>query len=209
MFEAGSGRSDCQRSRLSLPVLAERSVRAPPRSTMVAGGSSVRSPTLHLEHLHTAARLWTHPRASREEVARFRDRKLRVLVSHAQRHVPLYARLLAEAGVVADDVRGAADLVRLPVTTKALMRATPVPELLVAGTDADRLMLRYTTGSTGEPMRIRRTELEDHLLNLFRVRALLLAGGRLRDRRISVASRGVPTDHKPSSRKSIARRLGR
>ena len=65
----------------------------------------MRSPILHLEHLHTAARLWSHPRASREDVVRFRDRKLRVLIAHAARSVPLYGRLFSDAGVTPESVR--------------------------------------------------------------------------------------------------------
>jgi phenylacetate-coenzyme A ligase PaaK-like adenylate-forming protein len=81
------------------------------------------------------------------------------------------------------------------------MRARPVEEILADGVSAEGLILRYTAGSTGEPTRVRRTEVEDHLLQLFRIRAMRLAGARLTDRTLSVASRGVPTDNKPRSAK--------
>jgi phenylacetate-coenzyme A ligase PaaK-like adenylate-forming protein len=58
------------------------------------------------------------------------------------------------------DIRSAADLVRLPVSSKADLRERPVGDLLARGVRADRLILRYTAGSTGEPTRVRRTEFE-------------------------------------------------
>jgi phenylacetate-CoA ligase len=70
------------------------------------------------------------------------------------------------------------------------------------------LILRYTTGSTGEPTRVRRTELEDHLLQLFRLRARRLVGARLRDRMLGIRSRGVPSDTKPRSYKRLADAIG-
>jgi phenylacetate-CoA ligase len=168
----------------------------------------VYSPTLLLEHLHTLASLWRHPWSSRESVARFQSRKLRFLADHAYRRVPLYRRLFDDAGVKPCDLRSAYDLARLPITTKADMRRRPVEDLVAEGVRAESLILRYTTGSTGEPTRVRRTELEDHLLQLFRVRATRLAGRRLRDRTLGISSRGVPTDKKPRSRKWLTDAIG-
>jgi phenylacetate-CoA ligase len=167
---------------------------------------AVRTPVV--EHLHTLAGLWRHPHSSRGRLVRFQSRKLRVLVDHAYRRVPLYRRLFDDAGVRPGDVRSASDLVRLPITTKAEMRRRPVEDLLADGVRAERLILRYTTGSTGEPARIRRTEFEDHLLNAFRIRARRLAGERLRDRTLAIISRGVPTDRKVHSRKRLMEALG-
>ena len=168
----------------------------------------MQSATIFLEHLHTMASLWRHPWSSRERLARFQSRKLRFLADHAYHRVPLYRRLFDEAGLAPRDLRSAADLAHLPITTKADMRRRPVEDLLAQGVRADDLLLRYTTGSTGEPTRVRRTELEDHLLRLFRVRARRLAGSRLRDRTLAISSRGVPTDKKPRSRKRLTDALG-
>jgi phenylacetate-CoA ligase len=133
---------------------------------------------------------------------------LRSLVAHAYRRVPSYRRLFEDAGLRPCDVRSAADLARVPITTKADMRRGRVEDRLAAGVNPARLILRYTTGSTGEPARIRRTPLEDHVLNAFRIRARRLVGERLRDRTIGIISRGVPTDHKARSAKALTDAVG-
>jgi phenylacetate-CoA ligase len=149
------------------------------------------------EHVDTLVRLWRHPAASREAIDRFRAAKLRALVAHAAARVPYYRALFSRAGVRADDIREPADLARVPISTKADLRARPLGDVVAAGVDPTRLILRYTAGSTGEPTRVRRTRREDHLLQAFRLRAEWMLGRRLRDRRVSVTSRGVPTDRRP------------
>jgi len=90
---------------------------------------------------------WLSP----SEVAAFRDRRLRGIVRHAYRNVPFYRRRLDEAGVRPGDIRGAADLTRLPLLDKETVRAAG--ESIHA-----RVASRYhpiehrTSGSTGEPL---------------------------------------------------------
>jgi len=148
------------------------------------------------EQTDTMVRLWRHPRGPRERVRRFQDEKLRILLAHAYEHVARYRKLFEDAGVEPSQIRSAGDLVRLPITTKTDFRERPLVDLVARGVDVRRLLLRYTTGSTGEPARIRRTAFEDRLLQMFRIRAHRLLGRRLRDRSVSVSSRGVPTDKK-------------
>jgi hypothetical protein len=71
------------------------------------------------EHAHTLTRLWRHPGQSRESLERFRDRKLRFLVAHAYDRVAYYRQLFEKAGVRPADIRCAADLAQLAVSTKA------------------------------------------------------------------------------------------
>ncbi|MEW6490176.1 MAG: hypothetical protein AB1578_20000 [Thermodesulfobacteriota bacterium] len=134
------------------------------------------------EHLHTLARLWRHPAASREELAGFRDRKLRSVVARAYRTVPFYRSLLDGCGVRPEDVRGVADLSVLPMTSSQDYRTRPLEEVISGRVSARALVRRPTSGSSGRPFVIRRTEAEDHLLNQFRLRALRDFGVRLRDR---------------------------
>lgn len=87
---------------------------------------TMHSTALFLEQLHTAASLWRHPRSARVRLARFQSRKLRLLAQHAYHRVPLYRRLFDKAGVTPRDLHSAADLVHLPITTKAERRQRPV-----------------------------------------------------------------------------------
>lgn len=164
--------------------------------------------TSRFEHVHTLARLWRHPGESCERIGDFQSRKLRFLVEHAYGRVAYYRQLFEKAGVRPADIRCAADLAQLPVSSKADLRERRLSDLVARGVDTDRLILRYTAGSTGEPTRVRRTEFEDHLLQMFRLRAQRILGRRVHDRLVSVASRGVPTDRKPNSLKQIKESLG-
>ena len=149
------------------------------------------------EHLHTLARLWGNPRRTRREIEEFRDRKLRFLVAHVWNRVPFYRERLDAAGVRPEDVRGTADLDRLPITTKRELAGRPLLDVVARGVDPAALVTRYTAGSTGEPVRVRRTAFEDHLLNQFRWRMRAGLGMRRADRIAYVAAPEVPGDHDP------------
>jgi phenylacetate-CoA ligase len=83
------------------------------------------------------------------DLASFQTSRLRALLNHAQEHVPYYRDLLARIGLRAEDIRGPADLRRLPFLTKDLIRAN------VDALKSDRAqgLARFNTGgSSGEPL---------------------------------------------------------
>ena len=161
-----------------------------------------------VEHADTLACLWWHPGGSRQRLEQFRDRKLRFLTAHAYDRVAYYSDIFDKAGIRPADIRCAADLAQVPVSTKADFRERPPGDLVARGVDPDRLILRYTAGSTGEPTRVRRTAFEDWLLDIFGLRTQRLLGRRLRDRLVGVRSRGVPTDRKRKSLGQLRKSLG-
>jgi phenylacetate-CoA ligase len=88
---------------------------------------------------------------SAEELESRSAARLQRLLEHAATHVPYYRRLFAEAGVQPDGVRRVADLARLPLTTKAALRAG-FPEQVVAENLPPRRGWKVvTSGSSGEP----------------------------------------------------------
>lgn len=129
------------------------------------------------------------PRLSPEALAARQAALLRRLVLHAATHVPFYRRRFAEAGVRPEDVRTAADLRRLPTVSKADLRAVPTAERTAAGVDPARLIPFATSGSSGEPLPVSRTWLEQNLLHLYRLRALHRLGQRPTDRIVSIVRR--------------------
>jgi phenylacetate-CoA ligase len=67
----------------------------------------------------TAGEYWdTLETQSAGERAAFQDRKLRTAITHAYRHAPAARELLDKAGLKPADIRGVADLAKLPVTRK-------------------------------------------------------------------------------------------
>ncbi|MBK9169202.1 MAG: phenylacetate--CoA ligase family protein [Bryobacterales bacterium] len=116
------------------------------------------------------------PRVRLEE---YRRVKLRRLVRHAYDHVPYYRGLMDRAGVTPADVREPADLLRLPVTTKADLRRAGADALARGASD---LTVLHTSGHSGVPFEVRLTSAEYRTRRLRDFRMLIGAGVRPRDR---------------------------
>jgi phenylacetate-CoA ligase len=86
---------------------------------------------------------------SRERIEAERVRRLRAFLEDVRAHVPYYRQLFAAAGLAPDAVHSVADLARLPLLTKALIRANS--DALKAD-DAPPLKRYNTGGSSGEPL---------------------------------------------------------
>jgi phenylacetate-CoA ligase len=130
---------------------------------------------------------------SRDELRNFQERRLRDLVRHAYEHVPYYRRIFQQAGVDPREIRGLDDLFRIPVTSRADLQTLPAEAVVAQGTNVKKLCVHRTGGSTGEPMNIRRSRVEDRVLQAFRLRVLGSFGMRLTDKRAAVCSpQGYP-----------------
>jgi phenylacetate-CoA ligase len=86
---------------------------------------------------------------TRDEIEAERVRRLRGLLASARAHVPYYRELFARTGFEPCALQSVADLDRLPLLTKALIRANT--EALKAD-DAPTLKRYNTGGSSGEPL---------------------------------------------------------
>jgi phenylacetate-CoA ligase len=102
-------------------------------------------------------------------VKRYQDRRIRSLVARTARNA-FYSRLWREAGADPLSLRTVDDLSRLPIVSKSQMQEADA-ELPPPSIDRSKLVRIKTTGSTGNPMEIRRHPAEDILLSAFRIRA--------------------------------------
>lgn len=118
---------------------------------------------------------------SRRDIIEFRDRRIRRVVRHAYENVPLYRKLFDERGVRPNQILGAADLARLPVVSRTDVQLAKMSDRLARGVDADKLIVRKTTGSSGQCLEVMRTWGEEQKLNLMRWRALRAYGLKLSD----------------------------
>lgn len=132
---------------------------------------------------------------TRERVEAFQARRLRALVRHAYDRVPHYRRLFAGAGLDPDRVRTLADLPAIPLTSRDDLQRAPAAENVAQGFDLARLVLHRTSGSSGQPLDIRRTWFEDRLLQAWRLRVLGAFGFRLTDRRAAVVTARLGGHH--------------
>lgn len=102
---------------------------------------------------------------------RWRDARLRMLLTHARRHVPLFRRLAPADATGRGDCGSLEDLHRFPVLSRRDYQEAGLAGTLAGNMPAALLLDRSTSGSTGERMVVRRTWLEERLLNCFRWRA--------------------------------------
>jgi phenylacetate-CoA ligase len=158
--------------------------------------------------LRVGRALWSHPRASRAELEAFQGERLRRLVDHAYARVPFYRDLFDRHGVHPRHVRDLRDLAKLPITSKTDLRVVPAASTTATSYDPDRLIAVTTSGSSGEPLEVRRTWLEQNLLHLFRLRAHRLLGRRLGDRRARIARQRATHRHDNKLVGTVLRRLG-
>ncbi|MFZ0427891.1 MAG: hypothetical protein WAO20_07225 [Acidobacteriota bacterium] len=101
-------------------------------------------------------------RWSQERVRRRQDRLLQELVRHAFNNVPFYRRRYEAAGVHPEKVRGLDDLSELPVVRKPdIRRLEQEAPVLAAGVDRGKCRSVQTSGSTGIPLTIFFSRLEE------------------------------------------------
>lgn len=125
---------------------------------------------------------------TRERIEDFQAGRLRALVRHAYERVPHCRRLFDRAGFDPDGVRTLADLQAIPLTCRDDLQRVPAAETVAEGFDLAKLALHRTSGSSGQPLAIRRTWFEDRLLQAWRLRVLRGFGFHFTDRRVAVVT---------------------
>ena len=86
-----------------------------------------------------------------EQLREYQDRRLRDLVQYACAHVPYYRDLFRANGLKPEDIRGAADLNRVPILTKDIVREQAA-RLRSDEFESLRPLPVRTSGSTGTPL---------------------------------------------------------
>ena len=95
--------------------------------------------------------------SSRWPAERMRQRqedRLRKLIAHAYRNVPLYRSLYDEVGFCPDEFRTLDDLDKIPLLQKQRLKEASAEERIARGIDPARCTTVRTSGSTGAPLRI-------------------------------------------------------
>lgn len=129
------------------------------------------------------------PGVARAEIEAFQNARLRRLVRHAWDNVPYYRRLFERHGLKPQDIRTLADLASIPLSSKKDLQPLPTEDVVARGVDVNQLIVHQTSGSTGQPCKIRRTWFEERMLNLFRWRVKWYFGLRAMDRQVSIGLR--------------------
>ena len=88
---------------------------------------------------------------SEEQLAAIQNAKLRKLVKHCFETVPYYTRIFNQLGLKPEDIQTRADLQKLPILTKQMIRDN-YQDLISTVTPSSRLIRSSTGGSTGTPL---------------------------------------------------------
>jgi len=123
---------------------------------------------------------------SRMELESYQSACLRRLLDHVYQRVPYYKRLFDEAGVSLRHIRGVADLSRLPTTERADIQMLPAEDVCAAGLVHRVDRVHHTSGSSGSPLVVRRTKLEERLMLAYRAKAVGAWGFGPRARRVNL-----------------------
>lgn len=114
--------------------------------------------------------------ASREEIKKIQDEKIRKQVRHVYENVKYYRDLMDEKGVKPEDIHGTEDIQKLPFLTKADLREAYPYGLL--GTDMkDCVRIQSTSGTTGKRVVAFYTQHDVDLWEECCARAIVAAGG--------------------------------
>ena len=123
---------------------------------------------------------------------------------HAYESVPYYRKLFDRARVHPRHIRGTIDLDLIPISSKQDFQKRPAADLIARGVDPQSLLCVYTSGSTGEPLIVRRTWQEQGFNMLFRERCWRAFGLGLHERMATVGVRKRPD---PKDKKILGRAL--
>jgi phenylacetate-CoA ligase len=97
-----------------------------------------------------------NPTLSPAAVAQLQLDMLRRMLQHAEKNVPYYRELFKQHGIRADDIRSPADVRRIPVLTKDIVRAR-LDDLISETISKEQLLRFHSGGSTGVPLRFYHT----------------------------------------------------
>lgn len=86
------------------------------------------------------------------QIASFKDENVRRIVTHAYQNTPFYRRFFDEHGIAPAEIGGVADLVRLPLLSKQMVRDRQ--EEMIDRSWRGRTVTNLTSGTTGTPLRI-------------------------------------------------------
>jgi phenylacetate-CoA ligase len=99
------------------------------------------------------SRLLVQERSSRAEILAYQDQRVRAIVDVAYHRSRYYREVMDGARLRPADIRGVADLPKLPLLTRDVVRAR-ITDLMTERTPARGWLHGHTSGTTGSPLSI-------------------------------------------------------
>jgi phenylacetate-CoA ligase len=121
-------------------------------------------------------RLVMNQRLTQVELEALREKRLRAVIRNAYEHVPYYRSLFRSEGISPDEIRTVDDLRKVPVTSKNDLRAGGVERIASEWADLSKCIPSTTSGSSGQPFTVYRTQDEFLKRRLLILAALISIG---------------------------------
>ncbi len=145
----------------------------------------------------------------RDRIEQLQSERLHKLIEHAYSNVPYYRRAMVERWLRLHGIQSAADLPKLPILTKDIIRDN-LEEMCSEGPLRNRLVPAHTSGSTGSPLLFYDSIDEQRCHGLARViRAREWAGVRLGDRSLHIHLQVQPSSRRKRSAAWVRQELKR
>ena len=116
------------------------------------------------------------------EMVVYQTAQLQRIIQHAYHKVPYYRQLFDQHSIEPQRIKTIADLALIPITTRKTVQSQPVKQIIAQGLNPTHLLAVTTGGSSGIPLTIYRTWLEERLLNQFRWRTFSVYGWQASDK---------------------------
>ena len=124
---------------------------------------------------------------SREQIEEFQNARLRELIEYAYCNVPFYHDTMVERGLTPKDIRTKADLCKLPIINKEVMRREGVERFTSTAMRQSKKIKRSSSGSTGQPFEYFVTKLCYSVNLAANLRGWYSFGWRLGDRYVKIS----------------------
>jgi phenylacetate-CoA ligase len=134
-----------------------------------------------VQALTTLYSLLRHPGVGREQIVAFQNERVQRLIHHAYKHVTYYRHLFDRHGIRPEQILTIEDLALIPITTRKDLQALPDTDIVMRQVNPASLIPSRSSGSSGRPLTVRRSWIEERLHNAFRWRALRSYGLRATD----------------------------
>lgn len=140
-------------------------------------------------------------RLNSNDMRKYQEKKLRTVIRNAYTNVPFYHELYKKAGIHPSDINGLADLSKLPIVRKDVLKSEDPRRLVSSEFDLNNLKVVRTSGSSGKPFQIYINRREDDWRKAIYMRANISCGQKMRDRWVVVTAPHHFTDTSPIQRK--------
>jgi len=135
-----------------------------------------------INSLYQLKRLRKNQYLSPAELRALQEERLRGVVRNAYENVPYYRRLFDSTGIRPNDIKTLDDLNKIPITTKNDLQSLKQEEIVAKGSSIDKCIIKYTSGSTGQPLKIFLSPVERDFQILLNLRILMENGLQMTDK---------------------------